>query len=149
MFGRRRQVANAVGTPRHRDGAATRRSSAPRPSATPFPGHPAPDAGAAGPGAGPPPHQPARPRPGLRQRVADLLDLPKDVVLDLPRVVAVGHLQVLVQNHRGLVEYTPERVVAALAVGRLVVSGEELRIGQVTAEELTVTGQIRAIEFAR
>lgn len=85
----------------------------------------------------------------LRQRLADVLDLPKDVVLDLPRVIAVGHLQVIVQNQRGLVEYTPERVVLGLASGRLVVRGEELRIGAVTAEEVTITGQVRAIEFVR
>lgn len=85
----------------------------------------------------------------LRQRLAEALDLPQDVVLDLPRIIAVGHLQVIVQNQRGLVEYTPERVVLGLTAGRLVVRGEELRIGSVTAEEVTITGQVRAIEFVR
>lgn len=85
----------------------------------------------------------------LRHRLAEALDLPKDVVLDLPRVIAVGHLQVLVDNHRGLLEYSPVRVVIALASGRLAVTGEDLRIGTVSAEEVTVTGEIRAIEFLR
>lgn len=85
----------------------------------------------------------------LRARLAEALDLPRDVVLDLPRVICVGHLQVIVQNPRGLVEYTPERVVLALATGRLVIRGEELRIGTVSEEEVTVTGQVRAVEFVR
>ena len=91
---------------------------------------------------------PAR-RPAWRKQLAEFLDLPRDVVLDLPRVSIIGGLQVLVQNHRGLVEYLPERVVVAVKGGRLTVRGEDLVIAGVDAEELMVTGRVAAVEFRR
>jgi len=91
---------------------------------------------------------PAR-RPAWRKRLADFLDLPRDVVLDLPRISVIGDLQLQLQNHRGLVEYLPERVVIAMRDGRLIVRGEELVIAGVNPEELIVTGRIHAVEFRR
>ena len=88
-------------------------------------------------------------RPPLRQRLTELLDLPKDIVLDLPRISIVGDLQLLVENHRGLLEYDPERVVIGMNQGRLLVRGKELIIGAVHADEMTITGQLVAIEFLR
>lgn len=84
-----------------------------------------------------------------REPLAELFDLPRDVVLDLPRISVVGDLQLLVQNHRGVVEYAPERVVIDMQRGRLVVRGEELTIGAVDAEEITITGRLAAIEMER
>ena len=92
---------------------------------------------------------PVRSVAGLRRRLAEALDMPPDVVLDVPRLIAVGHLQVLVQNYRGLVEYTPDRVVLGTTPGRLAVRGEDLRIGTISDEEIIITGQIAAIEFVR
>ena len=91
---------------------------------------------------------PAR-RTAWRQRLADLFDLPRDVVLDLPRISVIGDLQLLLQNHRGLLEYLPDRVVVAMKDGRLVVRGEDLVIAGVTGEELIVTGRLHAVEFQR
>ena len=88
-------------------------------------------------------------RTGWQQRLADLLDLPRDVVLDLPRISVIGDLQLLVQNHRGVLEYAADRVVIAMRHGRLVVRGEDLTIGTVNPEEITITGQLAAIEFQR
>lgn len=91
---------------------------------------------------------PAR-RTAWRKRLADFFDLPRDVVLDLPRISLIGDLQLLLQNHRGLLEYLPERVVVAVKDGRLVVLGEDLVLAGVTPEELVVTGRLQAVEFRR
>lgn len=91
---------------------------------------------------------PAR-RAAWRKRLADFLDLPRDVVLDLPRISVIGDVQLLLQNHRGLLEYLPDRVVIAMKDGRLIVRGEDLVIAGVNVEELIVTGRLHAVEFRR
>lgn len=85
----------------------------------------------------------------LRQRLAELLDLPKDVVLDLPRISIIGDLQVLIQNHRGVKEYTPRRVVIGMDRGSVAVTGEDLSIGVIHVEEIMVTGRVDGIRFHR
>jgi sporulation protein YqfC len=80
-------------------------------------------------------------------RAADVLELPKDVLFSLPRVVVIGNMQVTVENHRGLLAYDGSRLVLAVGSGRLVVSGDGLVLGLVSAGEMTVTGRIDALQF--
>lgn len=84
-----------------------------------------------------------------RQKLAGTFELPRDIVLDLPRVTILGALQVSIENHRGIIRYSPERVVVAMNKGRIVVAGKELVIGVIHEEELTVTGHIDSISFER
>lgn len=88
-------------------------------------------------------------RPPLRQRLGDWFDLPRDIFLDLPRISVVGDLQVLVENHRGLLQYDAGRVTIGMSEGRLVIRGAELGIGVVNPEAMIVTGRLSAIEFHR
>ncbi|MHB9144143.1 MAG: sporulation protein YqfC [Symbiobacteriia bacterium] len=83
----------------------------------------------------------------LKRRLTDLFDLPRDVTLDLPRVLLVGGLQVVIENHRGLIEYAPMRVAVGVARGQLVIQGEQLEIGIINAEEIMVLGRIRALSL--
>lgn len=82
-------------------------------------------------------------------RLLEALELPGDLVLDVPRLTVVGALQLTVENHRGLVEYQPDRVSIAVAPGRIRVEGEDLEIGIVAAQEVTVLGRLRQITFLR
>lgn len=86
--------------------------------------------------------------PEWKRRLTDLLELPADVTLDLPRVLIIGQIHLTVENHRGLVEYSGERVIIGVPTGRLVVHGDDLAIGFINADEVTVLGQIRNVHFA-
>jgi len=82
---------------------------------------------------------------GMIERLSDMLELPKDLALDLPRVNMVGAIQVTVENHRGLVGYTPEQVRINTNVGQLIIRGREMMIGSVYEGEIIVTGFIRSV----
>lgn len=83
----------------------------------------------------------------FRRRLSQLLDLPADVTLDLPKILIVGPLQMAVENHRGLIEYSPERLVVAVSRGQMVIKGRGLIIGTITSEEITVLGEIQSLSF--
>lgn len=83
----------------------------------------------------------------LKKRLADELDVPRDIVMNLPRVVMLGNLQVLVENHRGLVAYEPQRIVLACDGYQLQVVGQELEIGSVDQDQVIITGQIEQLDF--
>ncbi|KXG78513.1 hypothetical protein AN618_02690 [Fervidicola ferrireducens] len=84
---------------------------------------------------------------GLKSKFIEALDLPKDVVLDLPRVTVTGKIGVLIENHRGIIEYGPEKVSINTSIGLLVIRGEGLFIKYVLADEIFVEGKVRAVEF--
>jgi sporulation protein YqfC len=86
-------------------------------------------------------------KPGLRDRLVSLLELPGDVLLDTARVTLVGDMEMVVENHRGLIEYTPNRVVLTIPEGEMAVAGEELRIGVISPEQVILLGRIRSIHY--
>lgn len=85
--------------------------------------------------------------PRLRAAVAQTLDLPPELVLDLPRLTLLGPLHLAVENHRGLLGFEAGRVAIATAAGRLVVLGRDLRLGVVREGEITIAGVVAAVQF--
>jgi sporulation protein YqfC len=80
-------------------------------------------------------------------RMAQFLEIPPEVLVNVPRVEVVGHLQFRVENHRGIERYGPDRLILRLPQGHLVVSGRRLVIGWIDRHELLVTGEVHALEF--
>lgn len=84
---------------------------------------------------------------GRMQRLAGLLELPQDIVLDLPRMTMLGNVQMLIENHKGIIEYTSTLVRIRLKQGELVVQGTELVLGNLQAEQILVEGTLQEIRF--
>lgn len=95
----------------------------------------------------PQPAGPRRPGDRLRRVLQDGLELPADIVFDLPRLTLLGALQLTVENHRGLLEFLPDRLAISTRAGTVVVEGQDLRVGVVRAGEIVVTGSLRLIRF--
>lgn len=83
----------------------------------------------------------------LQQQVADFLELPKDIVLDLPKIVIMGNLQIFVENHRGIVEYTPECIRLVTSHGGLCIKGQDLMLRNIMPDEIMVEGKIASLSF--
>ena len=81
------------------------------------------------------------------QKLAGFLDIPQDIVLDLPRITMLGNKQLLVENHEGIIEYTPLLVRIKLNQGELIITGEELTLGNLQAEQILVEGTVRDITY--
>lgn len=83
----------------------------------------------------------------IKQQMSEFLEIPRDVILDLPRVVMLGGLQLSVENHRGILKYTSELVRINVKEGELVVRGKELKLRNVLPEEICVEGHIKSVAF--
>ncbi|HLN62181.1 MAG TPA: sporulation protein YqfC [Symbiobacteriaceae bacterium] len=83
----------------------------------------------------------------LRDKVASLFELPGDVVLDGSRITLVGARELLVENHRGIHEYTTDRVVLAVPEGKLSAGGSDLTIASISPDQVVISGSIRTISY--
>lgn len=83
----------------------------------------------------------------FRERMAGLFELPGDVMMNVSRITLVGGAQMLLENHRGLVAYNPSSITFDLPDGAVTIEGEELSIGTISAEEVTVSGRIVVLRF--
>ncbi|GAA4858287.1 sporulation protein YqfC [Paenibacillus vulneris] len=83
----------------------------------------------------------------FNQITAKLLDLPQDVVLDLPRMTLIGNMQLYIENHRGVLHFSNELMRLALNKGSLEVRGKQLVIRAILTEEVFIEGVIEDVKF--
>jgi len=84
----------------------------------------------------------------LKRWMAGALDLPKDVVLDMPRITMIGPLQMYVENHRGVLVFHHNELRLLLSnKAQLLVRGDNLVIRQILPEEVLLEGMIRDIQY--
>ncbi len=81
-------------------------------------------------------------------RVAARFDLPAEAASAAPRITISGGDRVLVEGHRGLLEYGEDRIAAAGAGGsRILIKGDALRLRTMRGRELVVTGRLWSVEL--
>ena len=78
--------------------------------------------------------------------LADRLEIPADA-LGTPKLSICGRRRVLVENHCGIVEYTPELVRIAVRRGAVSVHGSGLTIARMTRRRVEVRGMIFSVEL--
>ena len=81
------------------------------------------------------------------QRLTSILDFPQDIILDLPRITMLGNKQLLVENHKGIIEYTPSLVRVKVNQGELLVKGEHLMIGSLQPEQILIEGFLAEVHY--
>ena len=86
---------------------------------------------------------------GVLDAVAELFDLPADVVAGLPRLEMVGSRQLYVEHHAGILAYSETQIDINTPAGVLRVRGTGLGLMAMTAEELRLGGSIAAVEWVR
>jgi len=87
----------------------------------------------------------------LQKRVKEFtsahLELPKDIVFDLPRVTLIGPFQIYIENYQGIVQFTPQMLQLRLKKGELKIVGDQLVICNILPEEMMVEGKIQEIYY--
>ena len=86
---------------------------------------------------------------GVLTHVAELFDLPADVIAGLPHLEMIGGRQLVLEQHKGLLAYSDTAI--DINTGTLVVRvrGTGLQLLAMTAEGLRVGGTIEAVEVLR
>lgn len=85
----------------------------------------------------------------MKANISDALEIPKDILLDLPKITFTGNLQVNIENHKGIIEYSNDNVRIKMKDGVIKVSGIDLAIKTIISEEIIISGKIASIDFFR
>ncbi len=75
------------------------------------------------------------------------IDLPVDVLMDLPRITLVGQVHIYIENHRGLLVFSDKEVRLLLKNGQLLIKGQSFVIKTILPEELLLEGVIEQVTF--
>lgn len=85
--------------------------------------------------------------PVWREALAQSLELPRDLACQDALLTMVGASELLVENYRRILEYTPEHLLILAANCRIRVEGKNLQIRYYNLAEMQIQGQIRTVGF--
>jgi sporulation protein YqfC len=80
-------------------------------------------------------------------KAAQALEIPQEVLLDTPSVTINGNVRVYIDNHSGLVEYTPEQILLKTSDGTIKVMGKDMGIDEFEHNRLVISGTIKGVYF--
>ena len=84
----------------------------------------------------------------LREQVVTKLDIPTEVINNIPIIKMNGNREITIENFIGLVEYTPHKVRLNTRCGLLIIDGVGLEAKHMTIEKIFIKGSILQVAFA-
>lgn len=82
-----------------------------------------------------------------REKVAKLLEIPDEVVSDRPKITTVGRREVFVENYKGILEFSNEIVKINTHYGVITITGKNMKIREITSEDIIIFGDIDNIDY--
>lgn len=83
----------------------------------------------------------------VKQNMVETLELPKDLMYGDSIVTITGRREVLIENYKGILEYTGEYIKIQTKNTKLTVYGKKLSIEYYTNEDMKVVGFVKSIEY--
>lgn len=83
----------------------------------------------------------------ISKRVTDFLEIPRDLVFDLPKLTVIGRTEIYLENHRGIIEYSLTRIRIGLIRGFMQIEGQDLEIKVLLPDEMSLTGEVHLIRY--
>ena len=82
-----------------------------------------------------------------KEGLVESLELPTDLMYGAGVVSITGRQEILIENYRGILEYTKSHISLQTKTCRLVIHGKDLNISYYTNEEMKITGLIDSVLY--
>ena len=80
------------------------------------------------------------------KEIAGLTELPFDTAFSAYRYINMGGAALYVQGHKGIVSFGTEKIVLRVTKARLEISGNGLKIKQLSSDDIMVLGEIVSVK---
>ena len=85
----------------------------------------------------------------ILEKVTYAIDLPGEVLPGQPLIEIIGQHRVLIENHKGVMQYGDTEIRARVSYGCIRVCGTELRLMQMNRQQLVISGCIDGITLCK
>lgn len=84
-----------------------------------------------------------------RENLAESLKIPRDLAFHDAVITLTGDTELLLENYRGILEYSQTRIVVQTNRCRICIQGEKLEVLYYTDDEMKVSGKFSGISYER
>jgi sporulation protein YqfC len=82
-----------------------------------------------------------------KESIAGQLDLPRDVVLNIPKISITGDNEITIENHQGIVLFDDDQIKINSKVGQISLYGRGFEILYIGGSTLTISGRFRSVHY--
>ncbi len=83
----------------------------------------------------------------MKAKVSEALKISEEIILNVPLVYLIGKNEVTIENYKGIVLYSENKIKVNTNVGIICINGVNLALSRVLAEKITITGEIIDINY--
>ena len=84
-----------------------------------------------------------------KEKILDKLEFPRDISLDLPKIIVVGNREITIENHKGIIFFQTNMVKINSRIGAILIKGEEFEILFIAENSITISGIFKGISYER
>ena len=81
------------------------------------------------------------------RKIDEILEIPKEVVSDEPKVTILGFEEMLIENYKSILEYEEFYIKINTYKGAININGFNLRLKEMTGDDIMVLGKIDSLDF--
>lgn len=82
-------------------------------------------------------------------RVSKFLEIPREVISDIPKITVTGFDEIFIENFKGILEYEDFFARISTSIGNININGFNLKLNQMTDNDVLVSGKIENIDFEK
>ena len=82
-------------------------------------------------------------------RIDRLLEIPQEIYSNVPKITITGFNEMIIENFNGILEYEDYYIRINTSLGIINVNGYELRLENMTNDDIKVTGKIEKFDIER
>lgn len=79
--------------------------------------------------------------------VSKFLEIPREVISNVPKITVTGFDEVLIENFKGILEYEDYFARISTSIGIININGFNLKLNQMTDDDILVSGRIENLDF--
>lgn len=80
-------------------------------------------------------------------RISKILEMPPEVVSDIPKISILGFDEVIIENYKNIMEYENFYIKINTHIGIININGLNLSLMQMNQDDMKITGKIDSIDF--
>lgn len=82
-----------------------------------------------------------------KRNIADKLDLPRDIILNMPQIKVTGKSEIVIENHRGIVLFDENQIKINSGVGLISIYGSKFEVLFMGGSTITIGGRFNSIVY--
>ena len=86
-------------------------------------------------------------RKNKESRLDRLLEMPKEIYSDVPKITITGFGEIIIENYKGILEYEEFFVKIKTYIGNININGYRLELEKMTNDDIKVKGKIESIDL--